>query len=331
MAIIRASNGYTHKVSDTDLAVAMQEEEAWAKKLRQALVDKAAYDENTHRELAKEMEAIEARLGNYTGGTIFDHVRSIFDDAVIRGFQHDLHFPQLLIQYKRYGFGEPPEQWVPPPDVQSRDTSPVLFPAATQTSPHPTRSAPPGESNRLPSPIDAYRPATRARKTISNRNNPLLPSFQQPGSSTSGTEAKANWKETAVTSTKHQAAMMNDLDTPDDRPRDVPAGAIKHQPGCSRCRGVARACWVFHKNSKKVACYSCRALKMKCDVDGQVLDDDLTKEMPPPKKPRQPPRKETMALGEPGVCAGNSPLIHFISFQGLIPPHRYVSPRNTGK
>jgi hypothetical protein len=291
MAIIRTSNGYTHKVSDIDLAVAMKEEEAWAKKLRQALVDKA-YDENTHRELAKEMEAIEARLGNYTGGTIFDHVRSIFDDAVTRGFQHDLHFPQLLIQYKRYGFGEPPEQWVPPPDVQSRDTSPVLFPAVTQTSPHPTRLAPPGESNHLPSPIDAYRPATKDRKTLSNRNNPPPSSLQEPESSTSATKAKANSKEPKIARITPDVRVITV-----QRPGNVPADAIRYLPGCSRCRTSQRSCWVRHKSTSKPACYGCRYGRTSCDITETFISGDHNT----PEAPLAESKLEPRPRPSPGI------------------------------
>jgi hypothetical protein len=140
MAIVRTTNGHTYKVSEEDLAAAMKEEEKWAGKLREALVCGAAYNERKHNELAEEMKSIESKLGNYAGGTIFDHVRSIFDDAATRGFRHGLHFPELVIQYTRYGFGDTPEQWIPPPDIQSRDGTPVIPPLPSPCRPT-TRSS----------------------------------------------------------------------------------------------------------------------------------------------------------------------------------------------
>lgn len=154
MAVIRVTNGLTYTVSDKDLDAALKEEELWAGKFREALGDRATYDGEKHRELAAEMDLIETRLGNYTG-TIFDHVRSIFDDIVTRGFKHDLHFPLLVAQYRRYGFGEPPEQWVPPPSIQRLDAPPS--PAATERHPEPVFS--------LLSPASSkQRPAERSRR-----------------------------------------------------------------------------------------------------------------------------------------------------------------------
>jgi hypothetical protein len=126
MAIIRITNGHRYTVSGEALDAALEEEEIWAGRLREALLNGVVYSEEKHKEFAKDMEEIEARLGNYTKGTIFDHVRSIFDDSVTRGFQHDLHYPQLVDQYRRYATRQPPKQWTPPPDIASRESSPVL-------------------------------------------------------------------------------------------------------------------------------------------------------------------------------------------------------------
>jgi hypothetical protein len=282
MTIIRTNNGYNYNVSDNDLAAAMQDEEAWATRLRQALVNKGAYDEVVHTQLADEMDSIEARLGNYAGGTIFDHVRSIFDDAATRGFQHDLHFPQLLIQYRRYGFREHPEQWVPPPDVQSRDLSPVLSRAATKTPPRPSRSPTPRAKLHFLPPA-ASGSATKTGQTLAGRSEVL-----QPELSTSRTKPE-------VGTTKSAAPK----DT-GDRPGYVPAGATKLQPGCSRCEGAARPCWVLRKTKKKVACYDCRKLRMKCDLcDNDLADGEDTKEVPPPKKSSQPRLKDTTTAAAP--------------------------------
>jgi hypothetical protein len=174
MAIIRATNGLTYKVSNNQLAAALKEEEMWAGKLREALGDRVAYNEEKHRELAEEMDLIETRLGNYTG-TIFDHVRSIFDDTKTRGFKHDLHFPQLVAQYKRYGFMEAPEQWVPPPDIQSREGSPALFLTQTQTL------APDPGFLRLSLPSAAQRPVVRPREQpVSRTTRPADAETAQP-------------------------------------------------------------------------------------------------------------------------------------------------------
>jgi len=106
------TNGFTHEVSGATLDTALMEEEMWATRLREALQKGGGYSEKKHKEL--HMEEIEAWLGNYAKGTIFDHVRLIVDDAFTRGFQRDLHFPQLVHQYTRYANKEPPKQWQPP-------------------------------------------------------------------------------------------------------------------------------------------------------------------------------------------------------------------------
>jgi len=236
MAIIRTTSGYTHKVSNKDLAVSLQEEEAWAMKLRQALVHGAAYDEDKHCQLAKEMDSIEERLGNYAGGTIFDHIRSIFDDAATRGFQHDLHFPELLNQYRRYGFGEPPKQWIPPHDAQSRCPSPLLPPVATPALLHSTASPTTVTTpNILPS--DAASAAIKRTGDAFVGRSP-----EQPESSTSRSKPKAKVAGVASMTVKRKPLVIH-------RPRNVPAAAIRYYPGCSRCRDVPRPCWALQKNN----------------------------------------------------------------------------------
>jgi hypothetical protein len=212
MAIIRTTNGHNYKVSKEALAAALKEEEKWAGKLREALVGGAAYDEKKHRELAEEIELIEAKLGNYSG-TIFDHVRSIFDDTVTRGFQHELHFPQLIAQYTRYGFGNPPEQWVPPPDVQSRDNTPELLPAAPAPRPA-TRSSQQPAGRRIPPVGNTTQLALGV--TISKEDQPTRPAARgenspaatrKPNDNKGETQQDVNGEQTAVGNAAHKRTM----------------------------------------------------------------------------------------------------------------------------
>jgi hypothetical protein len=314
MAIIRTNNGYNYKVSDNDLAAALEEEERWARRLREALVHKGTYDGVVHIRLADEMNSIEARLGNYAGGTIFDHVRSIFDDAATRGFQYDLHFPQLLIQYRRYGFGEPPEQWVPPPDVQSRNLSPIISPASRETPPRPTGSPTPVTKLHLLLPPTAGS-ATRTVQTLANRSEALVPSLPQPESSTSNSKSK-------IATTELTAPKVRKGHNSNDRPGDVPETATKLQPGCSRCEGAAKPCWVLRKTKKKVACYGCRRLRMKCDLcDDDVANGEDAKEVPPPKKNKQPRPKDATTAAAPEEQVEDAGQYSYIPYMPEVASH----------
>jgi hypothetical protein len=211
MAIIRTTNGHKYKVSKEKLAAALKEEEKWAGKLREALVGGAAYDEKKHRELAEEMELIEEQLGDYSG-TIFDHVRSIFDDTVTRGFQHELHFPQLIAQYTRYGFGNPPEQWVPPPDVQSRDNTPELLPPAPV--PRPTTRSNQQPAGRRKPPVGRITQLALG-VTISKEDQATQPAARgessraatrKPNDNEEETPQDVNGKPTALGNTPHKRA-----------------------------------------------------------------------------------------------------------------------------
>lgn len=82
MAIIRKDNGHMHMVSGINLESALGQEETWARELREALAELVAYNKRKHEEFAWKMDTIEGLLGNYSSSTIFDHVQSIFDDAV---------------------------------------------------------------------------------------------------------------------------------------------------------------------------------------------------------------------------------------------------------
>jgi len=303
MGIIRTTNGHTYKVSNNDLAAALQEKEKWAGKLRDALRVAAAYKEGTHSQLAEEMESIEARLGNYAGGTIFDHVRSIFNDTAVRGFQHALHFPELVNQYRRYGTSKPPNQWHPPPDAQSRDPSPAAF------HPSPTQSH--VQTPNLP-PVTTSGPAAISQPTTV-RMQPQRSATQH---------LKGNLAAQTI-------ARMVKFKTPpyNDHSDDVPSDAIRYEPGCSRCQGAKRECWALHKNNKKPACYGCRHLKMKCDLVDQAFDkEDDTKEAGPSNHKQKPRRKPAtvVAPGAPGEYGGQSlfpPITHPLLTRGsFIPP-----------
>lgn len=311
MVIIRATNGHNYTVSDNDLASAMLEEETWAAEFRQALLDEAAYDELKHRDLAIEMNSIEARLGNYSGGTIFDYVRSIFDDILTRGFKHNLHFPQLLFQYRSYGFGEPPEQWVPPPDIQSRDASPVLPPAGTPTALNPTNSP-----TLIPTlclqPLATSGFGTNSDQIVAGPSKEPTPSQF----STFGKVKKSNTSASEVNS--------------NNRPDDIPAGATELRPGCSRCQGAGSQCWVLRRDTRKAACHECRKVKMKCNFRADDLAND--QEAPRPKKKRRTdnnaPAAGSSKVKDPGqFCIHRTHQSQFLTSKQTL-RRRYSSTRH---
>ena len=248
------------------------------------------------------MTRIEALLGNYLGGTIFDHVRSIFDDTVTRGFQHSLHFPQLIDQYQRYATCVPPQQWVPPPDVHSRDASPVLPPAIPRRG-LPTSPNPPGTS--IPPPVagasrkgkgkvngkalEAQKP-TRAdeggdseaeieevvpiatvrvkSKTPKAKNSDPPPHNGSP--EVEGKAGSSKQKSRPPLKSKATIGQITNKDQP-PAPR-LPRGAILSAPPCTRCSKSQRECWVVPKGSGKATCLTCRKAKMQCDLDVPAVD-----------------------------------------------------------
>jgi hypothetical protein len=340
MAIIRSTNGHAYKVSGEDLAIALKKEEGWAAKFREALASGALYNEEKHRELAQDMEAIEVHLGNYAGGTIFDHVRSIFDDSVTRGFRHDLHFPQLIAQYKRYGFGDTPEPWIPPPDTHGCGGTPAL-PNPVATHPPPAHTSRPAmTTNQTPAVqlrpplVDAQHPeashgerkpqakVTRvarmtAKPTILKRIGGVLrvvPIERSRGQEVIPTPSEPNAPcrkiplKSKSPKSKSPIEHPTERDDPARRPRNVPSGAMKYEPGCSRCERAERACWVLHRNNTEAACYGCRYGRVKCDIIiiGRESNDDDDKESPAVKKSRHPRRKQLSVVepGKPGEYNG---------------------------
>lgn len=285
MPSIRLTSRYNYKVPDNDLAAALMEEEAWATNLRQALLDKASYDGDKHLQLAKEMDSIEARLGNYRDGTIFDHVRSIFDDSQIRGFHHDLHFPQLLNQYRRYGLGERPEQWVPPPDTESWELLPAPYVSST--------AAPPSPINKPTStPGLQLQPLANSGSAIwtdhfVGPSKPILPSAHSPSFGTNYDVRISSRAEPEVNS--------------DIRPDYVPVKGVRVHPGCSRCERAGRPCWVFRQNNRNAACYGCRRLRVRCGLPGNHITDDKLAEAPPLKKMKYTDEKNATATEAPAT------------------------------
>ena len=304
MAIICKTNGHKYMVSGANLNAALDQEESWAAQLREALATPASYGEKTHQKLADSMERIEALLGNYSEGTIFDHVRSIFDDTVTRGFQHSLHVPQLINQFHRYATRAPPQQWVPPPDVQSRNASPVLPPANLRrgppTGPNPSgASIPPlaagasgkrkgkasvkGVEAKKPTPADkegdsendSEEPVPVTTVKVKSKAPKVKIPDPTPHHSSPEGEGRAGPSKRKSRPSAKSKSMIGQI-TDEDRPTiPHPAqGAILSTPPCTRCSKGQRDCWVIPKGSGKAACLGCRKAKMRCDLDGPAPDDE---------------------------------------------------------
>lgn len=333
MPFIKTTNAHAYLSSRKELDDALEKEEKWAGKLRGALAN-GAYNEERHSELAKEMADIEAQLRNYAGGTIFDHVRSIFNDAMTRGFQHDLHFPQLIAQYTRYGLGDTPKQWIPPPSAHSCDGTPVLphF-VVTQTHPRPVTPSPPRPAHPSPAQVPSQLENPQYPEGGKNYQARIPPvaqmmvkptMFERIGDvSRMGTvelsrsqelipipsESNTTRGRGRKTPTKSKSPIGAAIDSPDRalRPKNVPLGATRYLPGCYHCEDSDRACWVLHKKNTNAACYGCRYRRIKCDIIDPALEehDDYTG-MDTVKKSRTSRRKELTLVdpGKPGEYTG---------------------------
>ncbi|KIM34595.1 hypothetical protein M413DRAFT_33169 [Hebeloma cylindrosporum] len=319
MAIIRKTNGRTHTVTPANLESALRREEAWAGRFREALLDPGSYDEHKHVQFREDMEKVENLLGNFSGGTIFDHLRSIFDDSVTRGFVHDLHFPQLVEQYRRYAVQEPPQQWIPPLDVQSRDPTPELIPPPPKK---PVR----GEQNAGSRQNDDTHRAPAAAKGKGRASaHPVAPPPHSPIPIDSDDEKPGPSNKRKPRGGAPKSKMKADTDPEDVEDVDPDAeddlkGAIHVSPGCIRCQKADQKCLVIPKGTKKAACRFCRQQKMKCE--NEAIQDwpvaapktkgrkSEQKQLPAPKKPVRVRKAPTfVAPGEAGEYESESPSI----------------------
>jgi hypothetical protein len=330
MPIIRATNGHRYEVAPDVLEAALQDEVQWAEKLKTALEKEAAYTEDTHKKLAREMEEIEARLGNFRGGTIFDHMRSIFDDAVPRGYDHALHFPALLAQYVRYAYNEPIQQWIPPPDIQSRDTSPVLaaLPAVrarAHSPPAPVRNPAPPAKGKGKETEKQQRASSKSKVQLPAADHRAEDGEYDPVNDAAMGEAGPSKTKTGRRSTRPPKSKPTIGEATDGEKVDTPIHCV---PACDKCHKLGRECY---KKTSRSACFSCHDLKHKCvsqEVAARANENGGGKESGNVRQQR--PRIVTIiSPGNAGEFAAAgafffflypSPLAHFVDVQINIPP-----------